>query len=442
MIHLPQHSKLRHVAMKDSRSHVNDRRDRGRVDRRVAGSRVSLSPTSHRQGDRTAAKIRDHSPLKFDSAPHYSEKSRERSYERRRRNSRSPHRDPRELVRERNRGRELLDTQSSHKHRKSNTHPSPPSGKRRRTSRTPSPSRSHTTKPKRGISRSPRFEGRFGANSQDRQRKEISPTPPRKRSFDRSTDIIDSKSKRHRASAFVDKFGRSPSPRPTSHRDTYHRFEPSPKRARTLNRKSHKPRDRSPVETYKSKGHRREEKEIPRGRSPEHDTSNYSRHVSPRAPRGPKNYRGGHSPRREGRGGRVSRDESRSIDKSGNSVIERGRSFGGHRDNSIEIKSSRTPAAASASGVNSIEVRTDKMAGRGYYGSQHGYNPHHQMQAAFPLKPQFNQGPQQIDPRQYSQSPQHHLTPGSYHGSPALSPYPASRGNWGGHTPHQYSPPP
>jgi CTD kinase subunit alpha len=81
------------------------------------------------------------------------------------------------------------------------------------------------------------------------------------------------------------------------------------------------------------------------------------------------------------------------------------------------------------------------MAGRGFYGGQQGYHPNNQMQAAFPLKPQYNQGPQ-VDPRQYSQSPQHHMTPNSYHGSPqAQSPYSAGRGNWGGQQ-QQYSPQP
>lgn len=79
------------------------------------------------------------------------------------------------------------------------------------------------------------------------------------------------------------------------------------------------------------------------------------------------------------------------------------------------------------------------MADRGFYGGQQGYNPNQQMQAAFPLKAQYSQ-PQQVDPRQYSQSPQHHMTPNSYHNSPqAQSPYNSGRGNWGGQ-PQQYSP--
>jgi CTD kinase subunit alpha len=79
------------------------------------------------------------------------------------------------------------------------------------------------------------------------------------------------------------------------------------------------------------------------------------------------------------------------------------------------------------------------MAGQGFYGQQQGYNPNQQMQAAFPLKTQYNQQ-SQVDPRQYSQSPQHQMTPHSYHGSPqAQSPYNSGRGNWS-NQPQQYSP--
>jgi CTD kinase subunit alpha len=91
------------------------------------------------------------------------------------------------------------------------------------------------------------------------------------------------------------------------------------------------------------------------------------------------------------------------------------------------------------SGANSIEIN---MSGRGNFGHQSGYhNPNQQMQAAFPLKPQFNQGPRpQIDTRQYSQSPQHISPTSSYHGSPqAQSPYSAGRTSWGPQQP-QFSP--
>ncbi|POS88096.1 hypothetical protein EPUL_000602 [Erysiphe pulchra] len=428
--------------MKESRSHVEDRRDRGRADRGFLSSRATRSPISHwQEGDRTSAKTRDRSPTKSKSISQRADRPRDRSYERRRRISRSPDRESREVVRERNRGRELLDTRGTDKPRKSNTYRSPSSSKRRRESRTPSPSRSHIKKSKRGQSKSPRLEGKFGPSSrQDKRNRAVSPLTPRKRSLDHSTEIINSKSKRYRDSSTFEKRGRSPSPRSrqTSRRDTYHKPENSPKRVRSPENSSHKLRDRSPIDKYKVKGHKREEKESVRGHSPTHTTSKFSRQTSPRAPRGPKNYRGGRSPRREGRGGKKSRDDIRASEKLGSVGVDRGKfSFG---TNTIEPKRPRTPTAASASGANSIEVKSDKMAGRGYYGSQHGYNPHHQMQAAFPLKPQYNQGPPQIDPRQFSQSPQHHMTP--YHGSPVQSPYNSSRGNWGYHTPQQYSPPP
>ncbi|KAI6244720.1 CTD kinase subunit alpha [Erysiphe necator] len=442
MNHLQQHIQLRHVAMKESRSHVEDRRDRGRADRSFPGSRKARSPIPHwQEGDRTSAKTRDRSPTKSKSTSQRTHKPRDRSYERRRRISRSPELESREVVRERNRGRELLDTRGSDKPRKSHSYRSPSSSKRRRESRSPSLSRSHIKKSKRDQSKSPRLESKFRASSrQEKRNRAVSPPTPRKRSLNRSTENINSKSKRYRDSSTFDKRGRSPSPRSrqTSRRDNHHKSENSPKRIRSPDRFAHKQRDRSPIDKYKVKGYKREEKESVRGRSPEYTTSRFSRQSSPRAPRGPKSYRGGRSPLREGRGGKQAREDSRAPEKPGSVGADSGNFTLGA--NSVESKNSKTPTAASASGANSIEVKSDKMAGRGYYGNQHGYNPHHQMQAAFPLKPQFNQGPPQVDPRQFSHSPQHHMTP--YHGSPVQSPYNSNRGNWGYHTPQQYSPPP
>ena len=108
--------------------------------------------------------------------------------------------------------------------------------------------------------------------------------------------------------------------------------------------------------------------------------------------------------------------------------------------NSVEVGSSRVRRSVTPSSANGVEVNSEKMAGRGYYGSQPAFNQQQQqMQAAFPLK-QY-QSPQ-LDPRQYSQSPQH-MTPGSYHGSPqAQSPYSNNAGgNWGPPQ-QQYSPQP
>ncbi len=107
--------------------------------------------------------------------------------------------------------------------------------------------------------------------------------------------------------------------------------------------------------------------------------------------------------------------------------------------NSIEVSSNRVRRSITPSGANSVEVNSEKMAGRAYYGNQGAFNQQQQMQAAFPLK-QY-QSPQ-VDPRQYSQSPQH-MTPGSYHGSPqAQSPYSNHGGSNWGPPQQQYSPQP
>jgi hypothetical protein len=137
--------------MKDSWSHGDDRRDRGRVDRGVTRPRRSRSPPPRRsEGDRDS-KGRDQSVVK--SRPiSDNDRPRERSPDRRRRPSRSPLRESGEEVRERNRGRELLDTRGSDKPKRSTHHT--PSGKRRK-SRSPSPSRSHHKKSRRDPSRSP-----------------------------------------------------------------------------------------------------------------------------------------------------------------------------------------------------------------------------------------------------------------------------------------------
>jgi CTD kinase subunit alpha len=84
------------------------------------------------------------------------------------------------------------------------------------------------------------------------------------------------------------------------------------------------------------------------------------------------------------------------------------------------------------------------MAARGNFGGPTGHhNSNQQMQAAFPLKPQFNQIQRpQIDTRQFSQSPQHVSPNSSYHGSPqSHSPYGSGRGgSWGAQQQQQFSP--
>ncbi|KUJ17260.1 Pkinase-domain-containing protein [Mollisia scopiformis] len=432
--------------MKDSwSSHGDDRRDRGRVDRGVTRPRRSRSPISRRPDSDRDPKTRDRSPLKSRPAQH-TERPRDRSHERsRRRLSRSPLRDSREEVRERNRGRELLDTRGSDKPKRSSVHHSPSSGKRRK-SHSPSPPRSHTKKSKRDTSRSPsRLEGSVTSNSRTgRKRHIVSPAPSRRRSSERrpvDSRAGDKYNKHHRGSRVSESRGRSPSPKQDRHYSSSRQESRRPQDSTTRYPRSPtrhtKPSERSPTEKPRGKDREERRPRSPnsRQRSPDvdrYEPSNRTRQRSP-APGGPKGSRG-HSPTRD-REGRPPRDEYRPGKPKGKTAKSPFQSASGA--NSIEVKNSRAPAAAS--GANSIEVKSDKMAGRGYYGGQQGYNPNQQMQAAFPLKPQYNQGPQ-VDLRQYSQSPQHHMTPNSFHSSPqAQSPYSAGRGGWGG---PQYSPQP
>jgi CTD kinase subunit alpha len=449
-----QHSPARYVAMKDSWSHGDDRRDRGRVDRGVTRPRRSRSPASRRPESDREPKARDRSPTK--SRPlsrHDGDRPRERSRDCRRRHSRSPLRDSREEVRERNRGRELLDTRGSDRPKRSTQHS--PSSNKRRKSRSPSPTRSHHKKSRRATSRSPsRHDGGSVTSSRpDKKRRTLSPVPlpPRKRSPERRNSDIraEGKSKHHRDSSAFERRGRSRSPKHSenssrlhgSRHSSDHLYESSSKHNRSPPRQTQKPRQRSPFEKPKDKPHRRAHSPRTDRRSPDidrYEPSNRPRQQSPRAPRS-SNTSKGHSPKREGAGRPPPRDEYRP-DHNPPPKSERQVSTGASGANSIGVKGARPSKTSTASGANTIEVKSDKMAGRGFYGGQQGYNPNNQMQAAFPLKPQYNQGPQG-DPRQYSQSPQHHMTPNSYHGSPqAQSPYSAGRGNWGGQ--QQYSPQP
>ncbi|RDL36420.1 uncharacterized protein BP5553_05772 [Venustampulla echinocandica] len=461
---LPQYSpgRARYVAMKDSWSHGDDRRDRGRVDRGVTRPRRSRSPTSRRHESEREPNGRDRSPVKARAISNHH--GRPHEPERRRRTSQSPRRDSGEAVRERNRGRELLDTQGSDKPKRSSTHHSPSSSKRRK-SRTPSPSRSHHKKSRRDISRSPSRSERALLRPEKRRRT-LSPLPPRKRSTERKPSDIRSegRSKHHRDSTEFDRRGRSPSPK-LDRRERYdrqekHRGDRHERRDRhdKLEKEgfshrtsaphhdsglrgnkspvehSQRIRERSPLERPKEKDRKKDQS--PQAGRPSLDVDRYeppkrTRQQSPRAPRSPKVPRG-HSPSRERRD-KPPRDEYRPAKP--HHKGDRPSPSAASGANNIEITATRRSSTASVS--NSTEVKPEKMADRGYYGSQHGYNPHQQMQAAFPLKPQYNQGPP-IDPRQYSQSPQHHMTPNSYQGSPqAHSPYSAGRGGWN----QQYSPP-
>ncbi|KAL2059913.1 hypothetical protein VTL71DRAFT_10068 [Oculimacula yallundae] len=445
----------RHVEMIDSWTHGDDRRDRGRVDR---GVRRSPSPSRDRRPSpsRDSRDSKDRTPAKARSITQ-SDRPRDRSPERRRRASRSPVRDSRNDVRERNRGRELLDTRGPEKSNRSITHTSPSSVKRRK-SRSPSPPRGHK-KSRRDLSRSPsRLHHKSGPPSKaDRKRRPLSPLPPRRNSPSRRpSDIRSELKQRNRDSVAFDRRGRSPSPR----RD---RREPPSKsentrRDRSPPRPTQQSRDRSPFDGYnedraqepkrerspfvkpRGKEQKREHSPLAGRRSPNFDRPpNRSRQPSPRGPRFNKDQRGGKSPRGGRRGSRD--DFSRDDFRPGKGKQKTGKPPTASGANSIEVKGVRASlsgATTAASGANSIEVKSDKMNSRGnYYG--HGYNAN-PMQAAFPLKPQYNQGPP-VDPRQYSQSPQHQMTPNShYSGSPqAQSPYSAGRGNYGQ---QQFSPQP
>lgn len=440
---LPQRSQARYVAMKDSWSHGDDRRERGRVDRGVAHQRRSRSPPSRRHED---SKERDHTPVKSRPISRHNDRPRERSHERRRRTSRSPRRDSGEEVRERNRGRELLDTRGSDKPKRTTTYQSPSSSKRRKT-RSPSPARSHHKKSRREASRSPPNLERESLRS-EKKRRPLSLLPPRKRSTERRP--LDSRSegkhKHHRESGTYERRKRSPSPRPNKTE------RPEFTRRRSVSRHSRrgrspvdyppKVRERSPFEKIKDKDRKRAPSSQTGRRSPDIARYEPSSRSRPRSPVPHKDFKvRGRSPREKDPRPREEEERpARGEYRSEKRNTSRPRISTASGANSIEVKPSKQ-SPTTASGANSVEARrkSDKMNNRGYYGGQQGYNPHQQMQAAFPLKPQYNQGPP-MDPRQYSQSPQHHMTPNSYHGSPqAQSPYSGGRGGWGG---QQYSPQP
>ncbi|CAG8978466.1 hypothetical protein HYALB_00005040 [Hymenoscyphus albidus] len=434
----PHRSHVRDVAMKDSWSHGDDRRERGRVDRGVAHQRRSRSPPARRHEE---PKERDHTPAISRPISRHHDRPRERSHERRRRTSRSPRRDAGEEVRERNRGRELLDTRGSVKPKRTTTHHSPSSSKRRKT-RSPSPTRSHHKKSRRDPSHSPER----GSVRSEKKRRPLSPLPSRKRSSERRP--LDSRSEgKHKHHRDSERRKRSPSPRSSKHE------RPEFTRRRSVSR--HSKRGRSPV-GYPSKARERSlfekarEKDRKRAQSPQtgrrspdfdrYEPRSRSRHRSPVPHKDFKPTRARSPREKDSRPREEEERPARGDYRSEKPHPSRPRISTASGANSIEVKSSKQ-SPTTASGANSIEVKrkSDKMNNRGYYGGQQGYNPHQQMQAAFPLKPQYNQGPP-MDPRQYSQSPQHHMTPNSYHGSPqAQSPYSGGRGGWGG---PQYSPQP
>lgn len=423
----------RYVAMKSSWSHGEDRRERererDRFDRGSNHSRRSRSPGPRRLED---DKAHDRSSKSRPISRH--DRSHDRSQERRRRSSRSPLRQSREReeVRERNRGRELLEPRGSDKAKRSSYH-SPSSSKRRR-SRSISPDRSHHRRSRRSSFRSPsRPEKEYSSSKHDRRPRANSPPSKRRIQKSNSPEIrVETKSKVNEESRKPELRRFEPRERSASAGGDY--IHPSGRNsvAGREVESSSRNRDRSPRRSPERASRRRDtspfissrnpgkrERYRHRSRSPidrperadRFDPSDRSRHSSPRESRGSRGPPRGTSPRREKSSRPPPRDDYRSGSK-------RPRSPGG-----------RAPPAAS--GSNSIGV---KMSGRGYYDGQQGYNAN-PMQAAFPLKPQY-QAPQG-DPR-YSQSPQH-MTPNSHHGSPqGQSPY---SGSWGNQQPQQqYSP--
>lgn len=410
--------RIRNVAMKDSWSHGDGRRERGRVDRGVNRPRRSPSPP-RRLGSEREGKARGRSEEK--SKPLRSkDRQGDHSQERHRLDSRSPGRDFREDVRQRNRGRELLDTRISGKSRQSD-HLDRASEKRHKSR---SLSRDRTTRKRswRAGSRSPARVNLETSASRHRPRDS---SHSRHRSPSHKTSSIHTSNhiKERRASNIVERRRHSPPPRRDRPASRGRDISPRPaaghrKRSRSPDRvldRRRSSRRRSPHATSSDTGRRRIHSHSPRRRSPEGDRFARSgrRRLEDSPP--PKDSRDSR-PTSPARGivGHSVRDEYRPGSRS-------------------------TKETPKASGANSIEVN---MAGRGNFSHQPGYhNPNQQMQAAFPLKPQFSPGPRApVDNRQYSHSPQHMTPNSSYHGSPHVqSPYAANRGGWGGQQ-QQFSP--
>ncbi|PQE28545.1 CMGC CDK CRK7 kinase protein [Rutstroemia sp. NJR-2017a WRK4] len=420
------------LEMKDSWSPGDDRRDRGRVDRGVIERRPrrSRSPTSRRSENDRVSNTRDRSP--DNSRPSQDTERRERSSDRRRQSSPRPGKESQDEVLKRNQGRELLlDTRGSDTV-KSSKNQSPQLTKRRK-SRSPSPSRNQQKKARRNSSRSPTRHGGHSKplSRRDRKRRGRSISPHRNRQNDnRGGQREEGNPRNRRDFGKADKRGRSPAPKRDKFDDTRNTSplnydDPPANRARSPSKNIGLEREEIDKPVAEPDTHIEKKEDLSpysSRRSPvgdRYDPPTRARQPSPRAPKGPKGNRRT-SPRRERRDRRGRRDEYRP-----------------------ETKSKPGRPSTAASGANSIEVKSDKMANRGFFGNQQGYNPNQQMQAAFPLKPQFNQAPQgpaQADPRQFSQSPQHGMTPNSYHGSPqAQSPYSSGRGNWNGQQ-QQFSP--
>lgn len=409
--------------MREAGSRDDDRssRDRGRRVQPSSGpSRTSRSPTTrHSERQRSTDRTRDRSPA------HRRHREHRRTAEDRRKRSVSPSsRDSRERARHRNRGRELLEHRSRERNgdsRKNSSYRSSRSPTRKRhRSRSASPLRRGHRHARRGSSASPpRREGTTaGASHSDRKRRAASPlarSRKRSRSPDRRSLHEHSESSLARARGSEDFDQHKSSTRHRHERlstrtaESRHR---SPPRTSSLD-------ERAPDQPPRHKGHHHGKARQGSPRShwtpePDHiDSGNAGRVPSPPSPRG-------------------HQTQSISSSRIGSQSTRPSEDSRYRRPSTRDTRDSVDRRARS----RSVEEQSEEMAYRGYHGAQHGYNQHQQMPAAFPMKPQYPQPP--YDPRQYSQSPQHHMTPNSFHGSPGHSPYSVGRGGWT----NQHSPPP
>ncbi|OBT57743.1 CMGC/CDK/CRK7 protein kinase [Pseudogymnoascus sp. 24MN13] len=400
------HFTTRDVAMKNSWSHGDDRRDR--VDRGVTRPRRSPSPTGRRR-DIERERGRDREKAK-EASSRSERRARSRDQNRDRDRRRPTSRAKQEDIRERNKGRELLDSRGAGKSRREGQQGS--SVGKRGSSRSPSRERGHRKRRRESRSRERRHSTSKSVSRIESSRHETSPSRvnwPR----DRRSSIQTPENDKGKSAA-PDREERSRSPR----RETVPSGRPlSPPResADSRNRsvsdrgsthRERRHRHRSPHPKSSDQNPRRHRSGSRDNRSPRPDRHKSSGSTSPRPSRG--RWESGTTSSSLSRRGRPSRDEYR-------------------------------PDQQTASGPNSIDVEDTKMNGRGGYAYGPGYHHPNQMQAAFPLKPQYNQGPT----NQYSQSPQHISPNSSYHGSPQQSPYPpAGRGGgWGPPQGHQQYPP-
>ncbi|KAK2623811.1 hypothetical protein QTJ16_006992 [Diplocarpon rosae] len=333
---------------------------------------------------------------------------------------------------------------------------SPPPPRRRSPDRKPSGSvregrskhyRDSSDIDRRGRSSSPRRDRRDVFSKSDLLRRERSPPRHSQKPRDRSPfDKYKDRSRRRERSPF----GKYREKEPKRERSPFDRYKETERKRSPYNksRDQEQRRNRSPGARRTSPGldHPGPPNRTRQALSPQ--DSKFAKESGPRIRSRPElspqdskfaKERGKSSEEVRGSSRRGSRDEHPRDDyRPGKGKPTTGRQplQGVSGDNHIESKGgggSKPPL--SASGANSIEVISDKMYGRGNFQGQQGYH-HNPMQAAFPLKPQYNQGAQ-VDLR-FSQSPQHHMTPNSYQGSPQHSPYGAGRGSYMGQP--QYSP--